>query len=111
METAFLVGSLAWNTGLVGVTGYLVKRWMDKQEDGATQNRKEAKDAAKELADDLKASVIEHKAEIKETNKEINDNLKGIYDQLRIANGRTSTIEGEVKMVKAVCRERHHIDV
>ena len=118
METAFVIGSLAWNTGLVGITGFLVKRWMDKQEEGVTQNRRDAKDAAKELADDLKASVIEHKAEIKDTNREINENLKGIYDQLRIANGRTSkleskieTVTGNIETVKAVCRERHNTNV
>lgn len=107
METAFVVGSLAWNTGLVTVTGYLIRKWMDKQEQGTEQNSADVKATAKKLADDLKITVTEHRAEIKAASDEMNEGLKEIYNQLRIANGRTSKIEGGLETVKALCQERH----
>ena len=30
METVFIVGNIASQLGLVGVSGYFVKRWMDR---------------------------------------------------------------------------------
>ena len=96
METAFIIASLGWNTGLVAVAGYLVKNWMDKQEEGQ-----------KKLALDLKESVAERKVEIREQTCDLTENLNGIYEQLRISNGRTSKIEGEIGTIRAVCAERH----
>ena len=107
METAFVVGSLAWNTGLVSITGFLIKKWMDKQEAGVVQNREDTKESARNLADDLKDTVIEHRAELKASSDQLNDGLKEIYTQLRIANGRTAKLEGGLETVKAVCKERH----
>jgi hypothetical protein len=78
METTFVIGNMAWNACLVGVAGYLVKRWMDKQE-----------------------------TSIKTNNDELHLNLNGIYEQLRIANGRTAVSEGDIKTIRAVCAERH----
>jgi hypothetical protein len=77
-KTMFVVGNMAWNAGLVGVAGYLMKRWMDKQESSAEASN-----------EDLRLS------------------LNGIYEQLRIANGRTAESEGDIKAMKAVCAERH----
>lgn len=107
METAFVVGSLAWNTGLVAITGYLIKKWMDRQEAGVTQNREDTKKAADTLATELKDTVIEHRIELRKSSDQLNEGLKEIYTQLRIANGRTSKLEGGLETIRAICRERH----
>jgi hypothetical protein len=77
-KTMFVVGNMAWNAGLVGLAGWLVKRWVDKQESNTKAN-----------SDDLHL------------------NLNGIYEQLRIANGRTAANEGNIQTIKALCAERH----
>ena len=69
---------MAWNAGLVGVAGYMVKRWMDKQEKAIDQR-----------------------------DRDLNHNLGGIYEQMRIANGRTAANEGNIQTIKALCAERH----
>jgi hypothetical protein len=69
---------MAWNAGIVWIAGYMVKRWMDKQESNT-----------------------------KASNEDLHLNLNGIYEQLRIANGRTASTEGDIKAIKAVCAERH----
>ena len=101
------VGTIAWNTGLVVIAGELTRRWMNRQEKDQEQNRIDTKDAAGRLADDLKTSVAEHRAEIKESNAALSAHLKEIYEQLRVANGRTAKIEGGLETVKAVCKVRH----
>jgi len=98
---------MAGNAVLVGIAGIMVKKWMDKLESRDEQNSIETKEAARKLADDLKQSVIDHKEEIKSTQQELNNGLNNIYDQLRIANGRTAKLEGAILTVKAVCEERH----
>ena len=30
METAIIVGNMAWNAGLIAIVGFGAKRWMDK---------------------------------------------------------------------------------
>lgn len=103
----YTIGTVAWNTGLVAIAGELTRRWMNGQEKKQEQNQLAIKDAADRLADDLKGTVTEHRQEIKEAYAFLSENLKGIYEQLRIANGRTSKIEGGLDTIKAVCSERH----
>lgn len=106
METTFVVGNMAWNAGLVAVAGWLTKRWMDKVDARADRVHLKVEATAKEIADNLKESVSEHKAELKEQSEELTSNLAKIYDQLRVANGRTAKIEGKVDVQIAVCAER-----
>jgi hypothetical protein len=89
MDVSFVWGNMAWNAGLVAIAGVLIKRWMDRIEDTQSESRKERIEGMEKLG----------------------DHMEGISNQMRIANGRTSTIEGEVKTIKAVCRERHNITV
>ena len=89
METVFILGNIVWNTGLVGVGGYMVKRWMDKVENTISQNRTEAR--GERATSDLKLS----------------SQLEGIYIELRTANGRTAKIEGDLQTQIAICEERN----
>jgi hypothetical protein len=88
--------SIISNGVFVGTTAYFVKRWMDKT-DAAS-----AKTAA-----DLQEAVKAHQRESQAIRCQFEEGLDKIYDQLRIANGRTSKIEGELMKVEAVCAERH----
>jgi branched-subunit amino acid aminotransferase/4-amino-4-deoxychorismate lyase len=107
METALLASSVLSNGAFIGVSAFFVKRWMDKKDTESDQARIDVKNAAKELADDLKQSVREHQAELKETACKLEGHLDRIYEQLRIANGRTAKLEGGLIKVEAVCSERH----
>lgn len=108
-QTAFYtaIGTVAWNTGLVVIAGELTRRWMNGQEKKQEDNQRAIKDAADRQADDLKDTETEHRKEIKEGQAFLSENLTRIYEQLRIANGRTAKIEGELETIKAVCSERH----
>jgi len=106
METTFVIGNMVWNAGLVSVAGYLTKRWMDKVDARAEQVHMKVEATAKEIAGNLRESVADHKVELKEQSEELTSNLTKIYDQLRIANGRTAKIEGKVDVQIAVCAER-----
>jgi len=88
--------SIISNGAFVGTTAYFVKRWMDKTDMTAAK-----------IADDLKLSVSTHQDEIKASHKQFEEGLDKIYDQLRIANGRTAKIEGGLIKIEAVCAERH----
>lgn len=108
------LGTVAWNTGLVVIAGELTRRWMNGQEKKQEDNRLAVKDAANRLAADLKATVSEHRQEIKDAHAYLSDHLKGIYEQLRIANGRTTknensivAVAGIVGKIEALCEEKH----
>uniref|UniRef100_A0A6M3IZC0 Uncharacterized protein n=1 Tax=viral metagenome TaxID=1070528 RepID=A0A6M3IZC0_9ZZZZ len=94
METTIIMG--AWNTILVGIAAYMVKRWMDRQELTTKENKT-----------DVIQMIKENKDEVRQDAQDLNDTLNGIFSQLRIANGRTAALEGKVETMSAVCEERH----
>ena len=94
METTIIMG--AWNTILVGIAAYMVKRWMDRQEATISLNKIE-----------VMKMIEDNKNEVRADAKELNLTLNGVFHQLRIANGRTAALEGKVETVSAVCEERH----
>ena len=96
MEATLLISNIITNGAFIGTTAFFIKKWMDQ---------KDRDDA--NIAKDLEKTVKDHKEELKANREQLDNGLKGIFDQLRIANGRTATLEGEVKAVKAVCAERH----
>ena len=107
MEAALMASSILSNGAFIGVSAYFVKKWMDRKDAEADQARIDVRDAAKKLADDLKETVIEHKEEIKDTAHKLEGHLDRMYEQLKIANGRTAKIEGAVAVQRAICEERH----
>ena len=118
MEAAIIISGVVSQGAFIGVAAFFVKRWMDKVEvsirdnreernQQMESNRKETTEAARSLASDLKQTVVDHKREILDHNKEVNDNLSAIFEQLRIANGRTAKIEGGLHTVERLCAERH----
>lgn len=106
METTFVVGNMAWNAGLVTVAGFLVKRWMDRIDEERRIDRLENKKTASDLATALKEQVEEHREDLKSHSMELSTGLGKIYDQLRVANGRTGKIEQSLEVQKALCEER-----
>ncbi len=107
MEATLIVSNVVANAALIGVAGFFTKRWMNRVDNTAIQTKSDLDEAAKTLAQNLKDTVKEHREEIKELSVDINGNLRGIYEQLRLANGRTAKLEGSIDSVKAVCAERH----
>ena len=85
MDVSFVWGNMAWNAGLVAIAGVLIKRWMDRIEEAQRQSREERIDGMKALG----------------------NHMEGIYDQMRIANGRTAKLEGKIEVQRAICSERH----
>jgi hypothetical protein len=75
MMQDFVIGNMIWNAGLVSIAAFLIKRWMDRIEATAKENR---------------------------------DKVDLIYQELKIANGRTSKIEARVLVQEARCEERTH---
>ena len=81
----FVIGNIAWNTGLVGVSAFFVIRWMNK----------------------IEATMAENKLERKESNRELVTQIENVHTEMKIANGRTAKLEGEILTQKALCDERH----
>jgi hypothetical protein len=93
-ESALLLSSIVSNGAFIGISAFFVKRWMDKVDASTEKIYRERKEDAASLAKDLRDTAKEHQ----------------IYNQLRIANGRTAKIEGGLQKVEAVCAERHQFN-
>jgi len=85
MDASVVWGNMVWNAGLVGVSAFFVKRWMDKIECTMAENKEERKESAKELA----------------------AQIESIHVEMKLANGRTAKLEGKIYAHQAVCDERH----
>ncbi len=111
MITDSTVITMAWNTVLVAIAGAFAKRWMNRVESDRKEAQLEAKQATETTAKELKELNDGHRQEMKEQAKEFTDDLTKhldkIYNQMRIANGRTSALESNLNAVKEVCKERH----
>src|SRR3989304_6309654 len=101
------VGVVISNGIFFKISAFFVKRWMDQKdasearakldlEKSAQRVAAELERTAGKLAVDLKDSVAEHRQEIKDMTKKLDGSLGQIFNQLRIANGRTAKIEGGV---------------
>jgi hypothetical protein len=85
METSFIIGNIASQVGLVTVSGFLVKRWMDRVDIHLDETKKALQNNA-----ELLASQIE-----------------SVHCELKLANGRTAKLEGKIEVRAAICEERH----
>ena len=121
----FMVGSIIWNTGLVAVAGYFIKKWMGAVELKGKHNAeliaKHTQWTQDELAkftamttSELKDCIHENRTEYKEKSAEIIDSIKELSAHVSIANGRTTKNElateklaGVVKTQIALCKERN----
>lgn len=106
-ETVAMVGSILSNGVFIGTTAFFVKKWMDKTDKSTEQLAIDRRVDAQQLAINLKEAVKEHQIEIKETTQNLEMHLGRIYEQLRLANGRTAKIEGGLNTVREVCAMRH----
>jgi hypothetical protein len=84
MDLNVVYGNIIWNTALVGVAGFFVKKWINSVDSTATSNKNIAVTTAAEIKE-----KIEH-----------------IVDQMKVANGRTGKIEQNLAVQQAVCEER-----
>ncbi|MFZ2809444.1 MAG: hypothetical protein WAZ60_23925 [Desulfosalsimonadaceae bacterium] len=107
METTFVIQNLLGTGAMITAAGVLVNRWMNTVDQRAEKTKADLDAAATKLAESLKEVITEHRDEIRILTKDLDDNLEGIYQQLRIANGRTAKIEGGLLAVERVCAERH----
>lgn len=106
-ETAVIVTNILSTGSFVGVAAYFATKWMAKVDKNTEQIESSRKEDAKALAADLRDTVAEHRTEIKEVTLKIEGHLDRIYEQLRVANGRTAKLEGGQMMIERVCAERH----
>jgi hypothetical protein len=109
-ESALLLSSIVSNGAFIGISAFFVKRWMDKVDASTEKIYRERKEDAASLAKDLRDTAKEHQKEVVDTTVKIERHLDQIYNQLRIANGRTAKIEGGLQKVEAVCAERHQFN-
>ena len=85
MEQYFVVGNVISQVGLVTISGYFVKRWMDRVDANLEDTKKALQNNAVLLA----------------------NQIEGVHVELKLANGRTAKLEGKVEVLRAVCDERH----
>jgi FtsZ-interacting cell division protein ZipA len=95
VETNFVVWNMIGNAGLVAIVGVLFRDWMIKKDKSDS-----------DIKDELSNRVAEYRHDIKETCEKVDEGLGKIYEQMRIANGRTSKIESQVSVQAALCDER-----
>jgi len=117
MESAYLIGGMAWNAALVAVAGFFIKRWMSTMESRANTNAnniaRQSEWVSKELAgfaattiDDLKESIKENRTEYNRRADTIIQSIDKLSDHMAIANGRTAKLEGRLETQIKVCEER-----
>jgi len=101
----FVFGNIIFNAGIVGVSFsvsvYFIKKWMNDVNTTAASNKKEALDRDQFLANSLKEDRESLTKELREYRENLNVGLNKIYDQMRIANGRTSKNEVGIAEVKS----------
>lgn len=107
MDATFIWQNLLGTGAMLTVAGVLVNRWMNTVDRRAEKIKDDLKVSSERLAADLRIVVTDQKNEIRDLTKDLNNNLSGIYEQLRIANGRTGKLEGGLIAVERVCAERH----
>jgi cytochrome c556 len=110
IETSLIISTILSNGAFIGVTAFFAKRWMDKTDKNTDQIYNYRKADAKTISDELKLVTREHQLDFKNTTDRLEANLNRIYDQIRIANGRTAKIEGGLETVRQVCAEKHKND-
>ena len=93
----FVIGNMIWNGGLVTVAAFLFKRWMDRTELTITTNRADAKHENQEKHDDLKERIASNKQFYSDAYKDLKKDIEVIASLQRVANGRTSSLETEVR--------------
>lgn len=116
MENTFLgLGSLAINGSLAVAVIYFGKKWMDKVEQTAADNRLELKESHETNSTELKEAIKLNRDEYREKANEINESIKVLAERVGIANGRTTKNElahvelvGDVKAMMKLCAERHN---
>lgn len=95
METAFWIGNMIGNTALVGVAGWLFKKWMVRQEVTTADN-----------AATIKADLKEHREWDDKRSDDIVKSIEKLTDQVRVSNGRTAKLETIVAVQVRLCEER-----
>lgn len=109
----YMMANIAWNTGLVAVAGYMIKRWMDKVEAQLEKNCDENERSYNKLNDKIDVQESQIAAELKDRSRlyeekefKLYHKIDGIYEQLKIANRRTSKNEESIHLQAALCVER-----
>lgn len=95
METTFWVSNMVGNTVLVGVAGWLFKKWMTKQEATTADN-----------AATVKADLKEHRDWDDKRCDEIVKSIDKLTEQVRTANGRTSKLETTIAVQIERCEQK-----
>jgi hypothetical protein len=100
-----------------GIVGFFIKKWINGVDINSSESRKELLEIIKEFKTENKDTFVEIKQQIKD-NK--NDREKGldeikiltgdIFNQLRLANGRTGKIETGLAVQVEKCNERTEVE-
>lgn len=120
MDSVYIFGNMAWNAGLLAVTGYFVKQWMGKMDKRADVNAeniaKQADITRQELAQftatttaELKESIGENRIEYNRRADSIIQSIDKLSDHMATANGRTAKLEGKLDTQLKLCDERRRL--
>lgn len=119
-----VIGNLIVNAGLLTVVGFFLQRYINKTDDNITKiettiasNRLEAIADNQAKHDDLKERIHSNREFYHESYKDLKVDIEKIAELQRIANGRTSKLEGNVheldgsvKRQIELCKERNSRD-
>ncbi len=110
----FVIGNMVWNAGLIGVTGFFIKKWVVAREVRETEIRTEALAATTKTAvdlavrqekscEDIKGEIGSNRNYYEKTYKDLKQDIKEIAGLQRVANGRV----GKVELDLAVLSQKH----
>jgi SMC interacting uncharacterized protein involved in chromosome segregation len=91
----------------VGAASWLFKRWMGEREDKETELKKELGLSIKEHMSDIKERIEANRDFYMQSYGDLKEAMARVENLQRIANGRTSTLESDLKVQIAVCKQRN----
>jgi hypothetical protein len=117
----FVIGNFIANAGLVAIVGWFIKKWINKTEATVESTASALAAVTLQHGKDLAEVTEKNRKEVKEAESELltiaKENRKSINDlviQVKVANGRTSSLETEIVRVEgviltqtALCKQRN----
>jgi hypothetical protein len=85
MDKTVIIGNILTQVALVSITGYFIKRWMDRVDNTIDKTLGEIKSNAALLV----------------------TQIDSVHVELKLANGRTAKMEAKLEVRDALCKERH----
>lgn len=107
-----------WNTVLIAVAGYFIRRWMGVVEERGRinaqnistndeRNKEKLAQVTAQTTKEIKDAIRENRTEYQKQSDEIKESIDKLAEHISIANGRTGKLEEKIAVQIALCKQRN----